>query len=335
MANNKLCLLICENYRSEAEAVIESGSFRDVKLFTYPALCNTSEAETRSLSDYLPPRTAKCGRIAFIGGQCARYFELPSEKTSSFACHNHEQCFYLFINKDIVDGYLKDGACLQTSGSLNRWRQCIREMGLDQKSARKLFKKTYSRIILLDTGMIKNIFRKLQAFSKFLALPSETVPAGLDHFRIYLNNIILEWHLEKEQSKYKERLKEIRSRKVERREHERHSLRRTCLVEMNDSEMVELKDISLGGIRLNTPHRLAPDSVHIVKIFPSIKDEINLTGKVVWAFAKETTTGSNNYETGIKFDTMGEVTARSLETFFRSISNPAKRHASIKSTRDQ
>jgi hypothetical protein len=318
MGKDNLCLLICENYKREAAAVMRSKGFTDVKALTFPAVCYSSQGKKKELSGLIPAGGNKCGHIAFIGSKCAGRFKPLSDKKVQLRLKQPEQCFYMFINKKIIDRYLKEKAYLMTPGFLEKWQKCIKEdMGLDQKSARKFFSLSYSGLVLLDTGTGRNTVRNLQQFSKYLNLPHEIVPVGLDHFRIFLKEIVLEWRLQKKEMK--ERLQPAALKEVERRKHKRFRIDRTCLVEMNNSDMVELKDISLGGIRLNSDRPLPADSVHIVKIFPSIKKEIHLTGTVAWLSSTQLPAGSQTYEIGIKFTEIDEDSKRSLEQFFSSI----------------
>jgi len=223
----------------------------------------------------------------------------------------------MFVNKSIVDRYLKEKTYLLTPGFLDKWRECIREMGLDQKSAGKFFRGSYSSLTLLDTGKGKNTQRNLQQFSKYVNLPFKTISVGLDHFSMFLKEIVLEWRLENKILQGK--LGSSLHKRAERRKQKRVNVNRTCLVEVNESEMVAMKDISLGGVRLNSDRPLPADSVHIVKIFPSIKKEIHLAGTVAWLSSILSPAGSYKYEIGIKFTEINEDSKRSLEKFFSSI----------------
>ncbi|RJQ50694.1 MAG: DUF1638 domain-containing protein [Nitrospiraceae bacterium] len=313
MAKKTLCLLICENYKREAEAVVETGSLPDVKVLTFPAVCDPATDEKKPLSGYIPSSKARCGQTVFIAGRCAGQFELPSEKPAGFRLCLLDQCFYLFLNRGLIDNYLKERMCLQTPGLLDKWSQCVKELGLNRKTAKKFFKKSSAGLLLLDTGVGRNSGKKLQRFASFTGLPGETLPVGLDYFRLFLNDVIRSWRAEG-----------VRSASAavagqEKRRYNRLSLNRICLVEMNDSEMVELKDISLGGIRLNVSRPLPAGRSHSVKIFPSIKSEIQLTGTVVWSSRKEACAGPSGYEMGLEFVNMDENIERSLKQFFKSL----------------
>ncbi len=309
--------MICENYKREAAAIIKGRGFADVTALTFPAVCYNPRDEKKAISDFIPAVRNKCGHIAFIGSKCVKNFKPLSDKKGQLRLKQPEQCFYMFINKKIIDRYLKEKTYLLTPGFLEKWRKCIKEMELDQKSARKFFSLSYSGLVLLDTGTGKNTAKNLQQFSRYLNLPYEIVPVGLDHFLLFLKDIILGWRLKNR--KIEEEFHSTEFKDAERRKQKRLNIDRTCLVEINESEMVRLKDISLGGIRLNSDRPLPADSVHIVKIFPSIKKEIHLTGTVAWLSSSQSPAGSQNYEIGIKFTEINEDSKRSLEKFFTSI----------------
>ncbi|MBI5099331.1 MAG: DUF1638 domain-containing protein [Nitrospirae bacterium] len=286
-------------------------------MLTFPAVCYSSREKKKELSEFIPAGRNKCGHAAFIGSKCAKRFKPLSDKKVLLRLKQPEQCFYMFINKKIIDRYFKERTYLLTPGFLEKWRKCIKEMELDQKSARKFFSLSYTRLVLLDTGTGKNTVKNLQQFSKYLNLPYEIVPVGLDYFRMFLKEIILDWRLRNR--KIEAQFQSAVFNDAERRNQKRFNINRTCLVEINESEMVTLKDISLGGIRLNSDRPLPADSVHIVKIFPSIKKEIHLTGTVAWLSSTQSPAGSHNYEIGIKFTEINEDSKRSLEKFFTSI----------------
>ncbi|MBI5740073.1 MAG: PilZ domain-containing protein [Nitrospirae bacterium] len=336
METTHLCLLMCKNYKREADAVIKSGTFPDVKVIAYPAVCYSGKDLT-SVSGFMPSARSRCGSAVFIGGLCKEKFKTPAGPLR-LRVLEPGSCFYMVANREIIDRYLRERAYIITPGFLGQWRQFVREMKLDRKSARKLFGLMSSKIVLLDTGVDRDTSKRLQEFAAFLNLPAETVPVGIDHFRMFLKEIILEWRLEKdkptERAPAEKRQKKVRARpkavavevvpeihgdftletgasgQVERREHKRFMIKRRCLVEMNDSEMVELMDISLGGMRLSIPRSLPPGGIHSLKIFPSIKSEIHLKGEVVWSSAKP-----DAFETGLRFVRINDDERHSVGRF--------------------
>lgn len=100
--------------------------------------------------------------------------------------------------------------------------------------------------------------------------------------------------------------------RTEKRAHGRFIARKECWATLDDSEIVRIKDISLGGVCLKTAAQVAVDSIHTVKIFPSINGEIVSKGIITWSRG-----GRRRYEAGLKFvETDGDFN-KSLEKFIR------------------
>lgn len=323
MAKDGLCFLVCENHTLEVSEVVKVARLRHVKVMGYPSSCFAAAGKMIVLTDIIRKGLSKCGHIFLVGSHCTGRFRPPDELPPGVIFHPLDSCPCMFTSKKVVDWYQKQGALVLTPGLLNRWRECMKEMGFDQKAARKHFRASFTKLILLDTGVIKNIRRKLKDLSEFLGLPCEPLPVGLDHLHLYLDRIILMWQIEQEKHSNKQRpviVKEIPNM-VEKRAHERYRIERICLVEMNDSEMVELKDISLGGVRLNISRPFPPETIHAVKIFTSMKHQIQLAGTVVWSSPKATAIGTSTFEVGLKFAHVDQDTMQALNEFFKSLND--------------
>jgi diguanylate cyclase (GGDEF)-like protein/PAS domain S-box-containing protein len=61
------------------------------------------------------------------------------------------------------------------------------------------------KVVLFDTGVYPVAERDLKAFGRFLRLPTETVPVGLEHFRLSLSRFVLAWRVERLQAEGAER----------------------------------------------------------------------------------------------------------------------------------
>jgi len=94
-----------------------------------------------------------------------------------------------------------EGAYLLTPGWLIHWRKRIDTWGFDRKTARQFFKESCSRLVLLDTGVISGSRAQLKEFADFIDLPFETSFVGSSFMRLYLENMILRWKLEKEKDR--------------------------------------------------------------------------------------------------------------------------------------
>ncbi|MBI4699504.1 MAG: PilZ domain-containing protein [Nitrospirae bacterium] len=313
--------MICEDFKRETEAIIGSGDFSDVSALTFPAVCYTSLKDKKIFTDLIPDGGNECGRSVILGGSCLKGHSILDKEAGRLLHYSPRKCFSMFMNEKLVDKYLKDKSYLMTPCFISEWRQRLKAMRLDQKSARSFFRKSANRLILLDTGIRKNMSKKLREVSAYVRMPAEILPVGLDHYRMFLKEIILDWRM-RESQVIEEIVKDetiitapSATSEQERRGHRRLSIEGTCLVEMNDSEMVRLKDASMGGMRLTCQRPLPPNSTHSVKIFPTISDEIHLTGIVAWSSAVKTDAGPNTFETGIKFAELSMNTAQALERF--------------------
>lgn len=319
MAKCDICLLLCEDYKREAVAIIKTDNFPGVKIKTFPAFCGNSNTAIKDLSGLAPSAKNKCGPTVLLSRSCIKELKSPAKDSTEFCLPQNDQCFYMLANKKLVDKYMKEKSYILTPGAVSRLSSQIKNMKPEKEAAWEIADKSFSKLVLLDTGINKSAAKKLQKLSECLNIAYEIIPVGLDHFRMFLQEIIFEWQSGKEEKTgSKTALSTVESGLKERRAHKRLDIERICLVEINDSEMVRLKDISLGGIRLSSPGSLAPGSIHAVTIFPSIRKEIRLKGKVVWSSSKETPAGAYNHESGLKFLLTNRDSVRLLEQLLKS-----------------
>lgn len=187
----KLCLLVCSHFKKETEAVLQSGDFDDVSLASFPARCGRPSLTWEELTELLEA-AGDCGRVEVIGGCCmSEACRVNASKTPErLRLHTQEQCFYLFAGKTLTDHYLKHRSYLMTPGWAARWREHMDVWGFDQAGARLFFAESCAKLVLLDTGMETESSRHLREFAEFTDRPYETVPLGLDHYRLALGDII-------------------------------------------------------------------------------------------------------------------------------------------------
>ena len=199
---NKLGIMVCENLKPEATAVIESEGFDDVMVLAFPA---HDSGRTRigwdALGEVIQACENECGQIHVLGGCCLAGLAAPPRELKHSHLHQAEQCFHLFANKNILDDYLKGGAHLLTPGWLAHWRRYVDDWGFDGKTAGNFFKESATRLVLLDTGVDAGSSEHLEQFADFIGLPFEILPVGLDFFRQFLVKIVLEWRLEAERNR--------------------------------------------------------------------------------------------------------------------------------------
>ncbi len=193
--NNNMCMFICENFKHELAAVIAADEFDDVGMSVFPARCGRPPLDWDELSEHI----GSCGdgvRCAILGSSCCAKLADPPGEFSHCRVHKLNQCFYLFADPVVIDGYISDGVYLITPGWLKHWQHHIDEWGFDQNTAREFFAESATRLVLLDTGIDADAREKLREFAAFTDRPCELVPVGLGYFRLLLTKIMLEWQME-------------------------------------------------------------------------------------------------------------------------------------------
>lgn len=197
--SDKLYILICELFLKEANAVIDSEQYADVEVVAFPARCgqpHIKENELASITNSIDNKS----QVSIIGSCCLADLKESSAELKNCQLHLVDQCFYLFTNPSMIDDYTKQGAYLITPGWLIRWKLMIDRWGFDKKTAQDFFSEFCKKLILLDTGVEKNIPCHLEDFSGFVNRPFEVVPVCLDFFALYINKIVMAWQQKKMQS---------------------------------------------------------------------------------------------------------------------------------------
>lgn len=195
---NKLCIVVCENLKREAAAVIKSGGFEDIKVDAFPADCGHPKMGLEALDAVIHAYANDYKRIYLLGENCTKGIKGVPKKADCGKLCKIEQCFYLLLNRNIIDNYLKQGAYLLTPGWLEHWREYVDKWGFDRQTAKDFFQEFATCLILLDTGVGDKNADNLYEFADFAGLPCEVVPVGLDFFRTFLTKIVLKWRLQEE-----------------------------------------------------------------------------------------------------------------------------------------
>lgn len=194
----KLCLMVCENFYQEAVAVVESAGL-DVEVATCPVHCDSPQVGQAQVNQAIRVHQATGSQVSLVGARCLA--ETPDlGKVEPRHIHKLDQCFYMFASKEMVDAYIREGAYVLTPGWLAHWPQRIKRWGFDRPTARAFFRESANKLVLLDTGVGARRLDDLNEFADFVALPYQVVPVGLDFFRLFLTNVVLEWRLEEAHS---------------------------------------------------------------------------------------------------------------------------------------
>ena len=194
-----LRLLVCRHFLRETEAIIAEAGWPEVTCSTYPELClhpQSTEAARRELAD----DDRREGEERVLVGAC---FMLRDQKVLAAMradrVYERMNCFHMFTAAGLVDRQVAAGSYLLTPGWIEHWPEHLEEWGFDRDTARAFFGESASGLLLLDTGVLADAEQRLVELAEHLALPWEVMPVGLDHFRLELTKIVLEWRAERAQ----------------------------------------------------------------------------------------------------------------------------------------
>ncbi len=111
--------------------------------------------------------------------------------------------------------------------------------------------------------------------------------------------------------------------KAERRLYKRFKVADIFPAELNGSDKVKIKDISIGGLCVKTSQHLAVNSIYKIRMLSVDNEEISQAGVIVWSYliGTETERGESlpSYESGFKFIEMNNGIKSSLEKFISGL----------------
>ncbi len=209
----QLGLIACACFDRELVACQSSQDFRDVRFIALPARCDQAEAEWPGLGEAVGVCRQEGRSIALVGGYCLTGPAKDCGLDGDCRLHQKGQCAEWFADKDVLDRFLQDGAYLVLPGWLSNWEAHVQARWPgDPKAAQAHFREVARKVVLLDTGLRPGIERDLKAFARFLRLPGEAHPVGLELLRLGLANIALLWRLERDKEESEDRMAVTRQR---------------------------------------------------------------------------------------------------------------------------
>lgn len=159
--NNKLSIVLCEDYQKEAEYVIEKEGLSDIQ-------------------------------ITFLSANCMKC--KINDKKSYNPEEKFKMCYSMLAGETLVNSYNKQGYYILTPGWLVKWKSYVIDLwGFDSSTAKIFFKESASKLMLLDSGVYENIDVYLKEFSEFVSLDYTVIPVGIDYFRNHIMNMYLNW----------------------------------------------------------------------------------------------------------------------------------------------
>ena len=192
----KLHLFICEHFKEETAAVLSSGAFNDVAISYFPARCSRPVSTNKGLSALPMFKRPSHDDNVVCGCSCMSSSDKTFLDEKDILYLDHTTCFEMFAPPELVNQRMREGAYMVTPGWLAGWKTWATQWGTETQ-AKEMFFETITKLVLLDTGTNPDCDKQLAAFAEYIDRPSESLPVGLDYYRFFLENKILNWRLSK------------------------------------------------------------------------------------------------------------------------------------------
>ncbi len=192
----KLCILSCHSFHREIAAAIAAEGWSDVTAAAFPVRCGRPPV---SWDELHPLLDKDCTQVVVLGRVCLEGLGEPPPGWPSVRLLPQEQCFHLVAGATLVADAIERGAYLVTPAWLEDWPGHLAKMGFTQENSREFFQDFAQELVLLDTGIDPQAPSHLAALAEAVGLPATRIPVGIDHTRLLLAKIVMEWRLKEEQ----------------------------------------------------------------------------------------------------------------------------------------
>lgn len=192
-----LNIVVCRHFSREAETILAQEGLQEsaaLQFFSPTCLCPGPDNSMREQLGSMP--FGDRSRAILMGGCYLTQKKYLNALPAHHRVYPVEQCFHFLVSREIVDAHTKEGAYLLSPGRLADWRTHISQWGFTQATARDFFHEFTKYFLLLDTGVYPESADTMKEFAEFVDLPFRSLAVGLDHFRLILKQIVLQWQLE-------------------------------------------------------------------------------------------------------------------------------------------
>ncbi|MBF0125827.1 MAG: response regulator [Magnetococcales bacterium] len=194
--NKPLCILCCQNFHQELQAVVHAEGWTDVVVRSYPSRCGRPPMRWEELHPLLPP---DCSRVAILGRVCLKDLQQPPSHWPRTRMFHQEECFHLVAGKTMVAEAIHRGAYLITPLWLQNWRSQLESLGFQSHNSGEFFRDSARELLLLDTGLLPGVMEKAQELAQAVRLPVQRLAVGLDYATLLLRSVVegLRWEEER------------------------------------------------------------------------------------------------------------------------------------------
>ncbi len=208
----KLCILVCDNFAPEINHIISSNEYPDVIVKSFYSYCNSSNLILDKVKKIIIESDSNFSDIVFIGCPCYLSQKEKLAKYSNLQIINLEQSFELLLSKTMIEHFISQKYYLISSGWLKSYKRHIKDWGFEPENAKHFFGEIAQKILFLDTGLPGDFLFQIKELSEYMGLPYEILPIGLTHCKLFLDSIVSKYREEWERIANNESLAAVSKR---------------------------------------------------------------------------------------------------------------------------
>ncbi len=187
-------IVICEILQREATVALRLEGLEGAELVTLPPFDAGGNGFKVPLE-----RLAPTDAICILTGDCLPpAIMLPDEYKFVYALRS-ARAYELVTTRAVIEQLLFEGSSIVLPGWVSKWRSYLKVQ--DERIFRQAFRQTATKISMLETDSGSGAAAELKEFGRFVRLPYEIVPVGLELFASRLSNGVLKANLLREQAR--------------------------------------------------------------------------------------------------------------------------------------
>ncbi|MFA9390395.1 MAG: ATP-binding protein [Prolixibacteraceae bacterium] len=202
----KLCIYICNSLVPEVSHLLRMGSYPDVTLKSFPAVCVGKALNNERIMAMVADQIEHFSKILVFVSACRGKAKDIQPIHPKIEIVQLEQCFELLFNLPSIYHLIKQGSYIVSNGWLRNMDHHLKEWGFDEHGAKTFFGESLKKIVLLETGLPDNDPTKLEKLSDYMGLPAEIFPIGNSHLQKFFENFIFNWRNENDRKTFNERI---------------------------------------------------------------------------------------------------------------------------------
>ncbi|MFC2102330.1 sensor histidine kinase [Bacteroidota bacterium] len=201
--NPQLSIFVCETFAPEVKTVVEQEGYPDVSVEVFTLHCGSPHMSTKNLFEQLTTSSSQSIHLHYIGSSCFQFEKENVQLPDNISFTPLSQCFDILMPSALTNSLIHKRNYLISSGWLPAFKQQIINWGFDEATAKRFFGETAEQLLFVNTGVCEDHRELLKEVSDFIGVPSNTIEIGLDHCKLLIKGIVMDWkyHQEKEASK--------------------------------------------------------------------------------------------------------------------------------------